>query len=166
MVDAYQDITIPFQMSSAEFFRMVKQHLKDDGVMVVNMNMRGSKEGSINQYLADTIGHVFDQVYTADVAGSTNRELFASVSPQADIIEVMQDQTALTSDSELMELMDHVMERMQPYEPGEYVLTDDCAPVELLGMQVIDELILDEVEHYRGIYEKRGLKGLLEQLSF
>ena len=32
MVDAYQDITIPFQMSSVEFFTMVKDHLKDGGV--------------------------------------------------------------------------------------------------------------------------------------
>lgn len=39
MVDAYQDITIPFQMLSVEFFTMVKEHLKDNGVMVVNMNM-------------------------------------------------------------------------------------------------------------------------------
>ena len=40
MVDAYQDITIPFQMSSKEFFAQVKSHLNDGGVMVVNMNMR------------------------------------------------------------------------------------------------------------------------------
>jgi spermidine synthase len=78
MVDAYQDITIPFQMSSVEFFTMVKEHLTDDGVMVVNMNMRGSGEGNINQYLSDTIASVFGTVYTADVKGSTNRELFAS----------------------------------------------------------------------------------------
>lgn len=62
MVDAYQDITIPFQMSSVEFFTMVKDHLKDGGVMVVNMNMHGNKEGDINQYLADTIANVFDNV--------------------------------------------------------------------------------------------------------
>ena len=37
MVDAYQDITIPFQMSSVEFFTLVKEHLTEDGVMVVNM---------------------------------------------------------------------------------------------------------------------------------
>ena len=49
MVDAYQDITIPFQMSSKEFFELVKSHLKDDGVMVVNMNMRGMKEGRKHQ---------------------------------------------------------------------------------------------------------------------
>ena len=40
LVDAYQDITIPFQMSSVEFFRLVKEHLNPGGVMVVNMNMR------------------------------------------------------------------------------------------------------------------------------
>ena len=39
MVDAYQDITIPFQMSSVEFFTEVKEHLNPGGVMVVNMNM-------------------------------------------------------------------------------------------------------------------------------
>ena len=160
MVDAYQDITIPFQMSSVEFFTMVKSHLKEDGVMVVNMNMRTTQEGSMNEYLADTISHVFDSVYTADVTGSTNRELFASASP--DILEVMQDQMALTSDSDLADLMDRTAERLAAYEPGDYLLTDDCAPVELLGMRVIDELIRDEVRYYRGIYEKEGLKGLLD----
>ena len=47
---------------------------------------------------------------------------------------------------------------------GEYLMTDDKAPVELLGMQVIDELIRNEVEYYRGIFHKEGLDGLLEQL--
>lgn len=162
MVDAYQDITIPFQMSSVEFFTMVKSHLKEAGVMVVNMNMRTTQEGSMNEYLADTISHVFDSVYTADVTGSTNRELFASASP--DILEVMQDQMALTSDSELADLMDQTAERLAVYEPGDYLLTDDCAPVELLGMRAIDELIRDEVTYYRGIYEKEGLKGLLDSI--
>jgi hypothetical protein len=40
--------------------------------------LRGNSEGSINQYLADTIANVFSTVYTVDVTGSTNRELFAS----------------------------------------------------------------------------------------
>ncbi len=162
MVDAYQDITIPFQMSSAEFFTMVKEHLTPDGVMAVNMNMRGTKEGSINQYLADTISRVFDTVYTVDVKGSTNRELFASASP--DILEVMQDNTALAPDAELADLIDQVSDGLSAYEPGDYLLTDDKAPVELLGMQVIDELILSEAAYYREIYENEGLGGLLDRL--
>ena len=50
MVDAYQYITIPFQMSSVEFFTLVKEHLNPDGVMVVNMNMRGRNQGSAGKY--------------------------------------------------------------------------------------------------------------------
>ena len=33
---------------------------------------------------------------------------------------------------------------------------DDKAPVELLGMKVIDTLIADEVRYYKDIYEKGG----------
>lgn len=77
MVDAYQDISIPFQMSSVEFFTMVKEHLT---------------------------------------------------------------------------------------EAGTYRMTDDSAPVELLSMQVIDELIQDEVSYYKKIYNDRGIQGLMDEL--
>ena len=58
LVDAYQDITIPFQMSTVEFFTMVREHLKPGGVMAVNMNMHSDGEGSINEALCDTIAAV------------------------------------------------------------------------------------------------------------
>ena len=77
LVDAYQDITIPFQMSTVEFFTMVRGHLKPGGVMAVNMNMHSDGEGSINEALCDTIAAVFPSVATVDVARNTNRELFA-----------------------------------------------------------------------------------------
>lgn len=162
MVDAYQDITIPFQMSSREFFEMVADHLKEDGVMVVNMNMHAEGEGNINEYLTDTISSVFSQVYTADVSGTTNRELFASDNPQ--MREIFAENTALVEDADLRELLEEVDQELEKQEPGQYILTDDKAPVELLGIQVIDGIIQDEVEYYRGIYEEEGLGGLIEQL--
>lgn len=162
MVDAYQDITIPFQMSSVEFFTMVKDHLKDGGVMVVNMNMHGNKEGDINQYLADSIANVFDNVYTVDVAGSTNRELFAS--QHSDMIEVLSDHVENLSDAGLQNMMQRVADNSSAYVAGDYLMTDDKAPVELLGMQVIDQLIQEEVAYYKDIYEEQGISGLLEHL--
>ena len=171
MVDAYQDITIPFQMSSVEFFTLVKEHLTRDGVMVVNMNMRGQEEGNINQYLSDTIAEVFGNVYTVDVAGGTNRELFASDSAEvlarADRnLESLKAKAAggETRGGELADMMVRVRENLVPYEKGDYLLTDDKAPVELLGMQVIDDLIGDEVQYYKGIYEEEGIGGLLRRL--
>lgn len=163
MVDAYQDITIPFQMSSVEFFTLVKEHLKEDGVMVVNMNMRGTKEGNINQYLADTIASVFSQVYTVDVAYSTNRELFASNDP--DMRERFSKNRLLPEDAKLLDMMQRVDENLVKYEPGSYIMTDDKAPVELLGMRVIDELIEDEVSYYKTIYKEQGIEGLMNSLN-
>jgi len=162
MVDAYQDITIPFQMSSIEFFSLVRDHLREDGVMVVNMNMRGQEEGNINQYLADTISNVFSEVYTVDVAGSTNRELFASNAP--DMLEVFARNTGLEENEGLVSMMERVDENLTAYDAGSYLMTDDQAPVELLGMQVIDDLIADEVEYYKSIYREKGLRGLLDSL--
>lgn len=162
MVDAYQDITIPFQMSSVEFFTLVKDHLAEDGVMVVNMNMRGREEGNINQYLADTIASVFDYVYTIDVQGSTNRELFASANG------AMTDNLAAglgkLGNQDLADMMARVSGGLTAYEAGNYLMTDDKAPVELLGMRVIDDLIMDEVNYYKGIYEEKGIRGVLDSL--
>ena len=162
MVDAYQDITIPFQMSSVEFFTLVKEHLNDDGIMVVNMNMRGSGEGSINNYLADTISDVFSEVYTVDVARNTNIELFAS--NNSEMLTVFEKNLTMEDDAELLGMMEKVSDSMAHYEAGNYLMTDDKAPVELLGMKVIDEIIGTEVEYYKKIYEEGGLEALLDQL--
>ncbi len=162
MVDAYQDITIPFQMSTVEFFTMVKQHLNDDGVMVVNMNMRSAQEGNISQYLSDTIAHVFSDVYTVDVSGSTNRELFAG---NKDLINTFHTNRNLEKNTQLQALMSKVNSHLERYYSGHYIMTDDKAPVELLGMQVIDSLIGNEVGYYKNIYDKEGIKGLIEALQ-
>ena len=163
MVDAYQDITIPFQMSSVEFFTMVKEHLTDNGVMVVNMNMRGQGEGNINQYLSDTIASVFGNVYTADVQGTTNRELFASDDDA--MLDALRSNTEKLTDGSLKSLMTRVADQGQRYVAGDYLMTDDKAPVELLGMQVIDQLIQDEVAYYKEIYQRDGIQGLISQLG-
>lgn len=162
MVDAYQDITIPFQMSSVEFFQLVKEHLNENGVMVVNMSMRGSGEGNINQYLSDTIASVFGTVYTADVKGSTNRELFASDNPQ--MLQVLVDNKNKLQSKDLRQMMETVYAGCTPYEAGSYIMTDDKAPVELLGMRVIDQLIQDEVAYYKDIYKEEGVQGVLNHL--
>ena len=159
MVDAYQDITIPFQMSSVEFFTLVKEHLKENGVMVVNMNMHDSGESSINAYLSDTIASVFPYVYTVDVPGTTNRELFAS--SNADMPARLTANEAFLSDDALQALIAEASERLIPYEAGGRLLTDDKAPVELLGMEVIDTLIQNELGYYKERFQQDGISGIL-----
>ncbi len=172
MVDAYQDISVPFQMSSVEFFREVKEHLAPGGVMVINMNMRGQGEGSINAYLSDTIGSVFPHVYTVDVDNGTNRELFASEVPDmvnrlAKNTEALAKRPSLgtvTPDQqkEFVAFQRLNAFRLKPYKKGNHILTDDRAPVEVLSMQALDGIIQEEVAGYKKVIKEKGIKGLLE----
>lgn len=162
MVDAYQDITIPFQMSSVEFFGLVKSHLNENGVMVVNMNMRGNDDGDINQYLADTISSVFANVYTVEVDNSTNRELFAS--DNNDMMSVLNDNISGIKDADLRFMMNKVRDKSIAYNAGKLIMTDDNAPVELLGMKVIDKIIRDEVAYYKEIFDENGVQGVIDAL--
>lgn len=162
MVDAYADITIPFQMSSVEFFTLVREHLSENGVMVVNMNMHSDKAGNINDYLTDTIASVFDNVYTANVPRATNRELFASQNPE--MLACFDRARAELTDPELSELFEQVASALTNEDGGELILTDDRAAVEVLGMQMIDDLIKNELGYYKELFKKEGIKGILNQM--
>ncbi len=150
MVDAYQDITIPFQMSSVEFFTEVEKHLTDNGVMVVNMNMKSQSEHSINDYLCDTIGSVFHFVYTVPVQGGTNCEVFAFQNPST--MQTFRLGRKCMDDPDLASMMETVADGLTLRKGGNLILTDDKAPVEVLGMRVLDEIIADELDYYRKLY--------------
>ena len=164
LVDAYQDITIPFQMSSVEFFTLVRNHLTDRGIMVVNMNMHSDGEGSINECLTDTILNVFPYAYSSDVLYSSNRELYAGNTDPKELLS-----SALDSGNVSIELKYQLRKVYSLLDRCEvsalnYVLTDDKAPVEVLGMSMIDSLITEELVYYKNIYAEEGLKGLIESL--
>lgn len=185
MVDAYQDISIPFQMSSVEFFREVYDHLKDNGVMVVNMNMHSDMEGNINEYLSDTIAYVFPSVALVDVPGSTNRELFAvkgsrerdNVDSVGSVGSVKTVGTGdilarfdagldnITVNDELNQLTLHIRDVINVYKGGGHILTDDKAPVELLGMKEIDLMISEELGYYKNVYKEEGAEGIIKRLT-
>ncbi len=160
LCDAYQDITIPFQMASVEFFELCKEHLKEDGILIVNMNMRSSREGAMNDYLCDTVASVYGDCYTVVIPSITNTLLFTS--------NGMDVKAALSTNLERLDekdaiypLMHFVNDNMRYVEAGELILTDDKAPVELLGMKVIDDIINDNLAYYRKLLKEQGIQGLL-----
>ena len=58
--------------------------------------------------------------------------------------------------------MSRVEEGLVPVEGGGLILTDDKAPVELLGMRVLDEMISSELETLRGQIKENGIMSLLK----
>ncbi len=163
MVDAFRDITIPFQMSSVEFFRMVREHLAPGGVMTVNLNMKAGGPGNINERLIDTIASVFPALRVVEVKGDTNLALFAAMD-EATLEKLPRSAGALPAE-DLSSLMRYVGDAWQSPPRGGKILTDDHAPVELLGMRAIDDIIRDELRYYKDIYHRHGLEGLQKSLT-
>lgn len=155
LVDAFQDISPPFQMSSLEFFTLVRDHLVDGGILVVNMNMRGG----LNDCLTDTIGQVLPAVRTIDAKNVTNRVLFASRDEK--IFAELRARAEKLSDDDFSRLMISVAENWREPTLGDEILTDDRAPVELLSMRALDALIQQHLRYYKEIYRRDGLDGVL-----
>ena len=161
MVDAYQDITIPFQMSSVEFFTLTKNHLNENGVMVVNMNMYSDEVGSINNYLADTISSVYKNVSTVKIG--SNRILFAT--DRDDYLQAFANQIEKIEDGELKSFLHGVQGEIRNYQPTNYILTDDKAPVELLGIKLIDKMIIDEINFFKEYLKDNSIFDLFKMLT-
>lgn len=161
MVDAYQDITIPFQMSSIEFFKKVNEHLNENGNMIVNMNMYTQKEGSINDYLCGTIAEVFSSVYVVKT-NTTSMELYAS--NNYNVKDSLEEKIDSIENKDLQNLMRVVLNKMEKIEKNGYILTDDKAPVELLGMKVLDEIIVDELNYIKQQIKGKSIKELYEMI--
>ena len=60
--------------------------------------------------------------------------------------------------------MRHVAANWQSPPRGGEPLTDDKAPVELLGMRALDGIIREELQYYKGIYRRDGFDGLRKTL--
>lgn len=130
-----------------EFFTQVQRHLKPGGVMVVNLSMTSQQEGSINQYLCDTMASVFAHTYWVNVPSNTNTVVFCT---DADgLRQTFDANRALLQNASYAAMMEKVSQNLQDYTGGDHILTDDKAPVELLGMRVLDELIEGELNYYK-----------------
>ena len=82
-VDAYRPPYIPWHLTTREFFKIVKEHLTQDGVMVINVG-RAPNDRRLVEALSSTILSVFPSVHVVDVPGTFNTIIYATVQPTVD----------------------------------------------------------------------------------
>ena len=162
LVDAYTSISAPFHMTTVEFFTLVRDHLSDDGLMMMNINMYSDSKNSISSALCDTAYSVFDNLYAYRVAGSSGMEVYASKNKETPLLDEVK---AVEVDNKaLQSVFDRLKQDLKPYEDTGIRLYDDTADVEMRSIWALDDLIQVELEYYRQVYRERGLKGLLKEL--
>ena len=162
LVDAYSSISAPFHMTTIEFFTLVKEHLNDDGIMMMNVNMYSEGKNSISAALCDTAYGVFDNLYSYRVPGGSGVEVFASKNKDMPLLDKVNDVTV--DDYRLQSTFDGLKAHLKAYEDTGIRLKDDNADVEMRSIWALDDLIQVELEYYRKIYREKGIKGLFEEL--
>lgn len=66
------------------------------------------------------------------------------------------------SNAKYADMMEKVAQSLQDYTGGDCILTDDKAPVELLGMRVLDELIDGQLNYYK---EQFSLQEIIDMVT-
>jgi spermidine synthase len=159
-VDAYRPPYIPFHLTTVEFFGQVRDHLTEEGVVIINA-ARTATDYSLVNALASTMKDVFPSVYVLDnldygsdlgnslVLGTVKPTHPENLAANAALMSnpLLQDVAARSLGTRLWEVRCTDDETWAPASPSTAIVpieacmspfTDDKAPVE----QVIHTLIL------------------------
>jgi spermidine synthase len=152
-LDAYKPPYIPWHLTTQEFFQTVRDHLTDDGVMVINVG-RSPDDRRLIDGLVGTIRTIFPSIYVMDIPDTFNSIIYATAQP-TDISNLYNNFLSLQAQPDTHPLLIEAIQRLivyqQPVPQSETVFTDDRAPIEWLtntmilnfflsgGMEAFDE---------------------------
>jgi predicted membrane-bound spermidine synthase len=139
LVDAYANqMYIPFQLASREFFERARGRLASGGVLCVNV-ADFSPRAPLLTAVRNTLARAFGRVDQVKVPGGMNYLLFASRDdvPRDSVVRRNLNRPSFASRpeaGELAALLEGALESRRSFhaEPRGTVLTDDFAPVEAL----------------------------------
>jgi len=133
-VDVFaQELQIPWHMTTKEFWRSVSDHLKDKGILGMNIVAFGSPSSLIDSF-SQTQLTVFPFVYHIDLAPKANNNHLLLVSRY----QINPKTFSISEYSrELKPVYDYFSSHMQPIYQKEnsLILTDNSAPVEFLFLK-------------------------------
>jgi predicted membrane-bound spermidine synthase len=143
-VDAYRPPYIPWHLTTVEFFQIVRDHLTEDGVMVINVG-RSPRDRRLVDALASTCLAVFPSVHIMDLPDSFNSILFATMLPTSpeNLIDnfYFLERSGKAPDL-LLQSMGSTLANLQAApEPGP-VFTDDLAPIEWITNSMVINFLL------------------------
>ena len=138
-VDAYRLPYIPFHLTTKEFFAEVRDHLTEQGVVVINVG-RTESDYRLVEALAATMSAVFPSVYIVDVPETFNSVVVATVQ-ETQAENLVANLPGITNPF-LRDVVSQAAAHLRPVEGAGLVLTDDRAPVEQLSNLMVLRYVL------------------------
>jgi spermidine synthase len=120
---------IPWHLTTREYLTEIRNHLTDDGVLVINVG-RTRTDYQMVDAMAQTATTVFPSVHVIDVTGSLNSIVYATKQPTS-FDNLRANLTTMTQPL-LKSVTQQALQHIHPMDPTALVFTDDNAPVERL----------------------------------
>ncbi|MFU8772975.1 MAG: spermidine synthase, partial [Anaerolineales bacterium] len=143
-LDAYRPPYIPWHLTTQEFFILVRDRLKEDGVMVMNVG-RAPQDRRLIDGLVATLTTVFPSVFVMDIPDSYNSIIYASIQP-TQVENLYNNIVYLESEGYkhpiLIESMYLAAAYLQPTPHTTTIFTDELAPIEWITNQMVLNFIL------------------------
>ena len=133
-------------MTTQEFFKIVYDHLSDDGVLVVNVG-RAPNDRRLIDSLSSTILTTFSSVHVVDLPNSFNSILYATKT-ETSSNNLIENYHYLYHESDvhplLLEAMNAAITNLAAPPSATMVFTDDKAPVEWITNTMVLNFMLSE----------------------
>jgi predicted membrane-bound spermidine synthase len=139
-VDAYRLPYIPPHLATVEFFHQVRDHLRTDGVLAINVGHTPNDYRLVEAILA-TLLEVFPSAHVIDVPLSFNAVVVATVQPTS-ANNLLLNLSTLESDEFLLPTALTAIANLRPTNPGPVVFTDDRAAIELMTNALVFQYTL------------------------
>ncbi|GAB5489980.1 MAG: fused MFS/spermidine synthase [Phototrophicaceae bacterium] len=138
-IDAYRPPYIPWHLTTVEFFEEVREHLADDGVMVINVG-RTHTDRSLVDALTNTLSYVYPTIHAIDVPNSFNTILVATQeeTESANLFENL-DNLPVDAHAMLRQILTDSTVNLVTINRTDVLFTDDRAPLET----IIDSLVIN-----------------------
>ena len=142
-IDAYRPPYIPWQLTTLEFFEIVRDHLTGDGVAVINVG-RTADDRRLVEALVGTMSAVFPSVHVVDVPGTFNTMVYATVQPTeaGNLLLNLQHLQQTGAPPLLLDVIGRAVVNLVPTPSAEVAFTDDRAPVETLVNSIVIRFVL------------------------
>ncbi len=139
-IDAYRLPYIPPHLTTVEFFRQARDHLTNDGVVVINVG-RTSTDYRLVKAMLGTLLQVFPSAHVIDVPNSFNAVVVATVQPtQAE--NLLLNLPNLEGYEFLHPTAINAAANLRAIEPGAVIFTDDQAAIELMTNALVLNFVL------------------------
>lgn len=143
-IDAYRPPYIPWHLTTQEFFKIVYDHLTEDGVLVINVG-RAPEDRRLIDSLSTTIGTLFPSIHVMDVSDSFNSIIYATKQPTVSE-DFLYNYDALANAGETHPLLISAMQQFivhkQPPPEIGVIFTDDRAPIEWVTESMVLNYVL------------------------